>query len=39
MPLARPRKRLELVADAAFLKCRQRVLEFLYERHQYVEAA
>ncbi len=39
VPLARPRKRLELVADAAFLKCRQRVLEFLYERHQYVEAA
>jgi nitrate/nitrite transport system ATP-binding protein len=39
VPLMRPRKRLELVADAAFLKCRQRVLEFLYERHQYVEAA
>ncbi len=39
VPLARPRKRLELVADATFLKCRQRVLEFLYERHQFVEAA
>jgi nitrate/nitrite transport system ATP-binding protein len=39
VPLMRPRKRLELVADAAFLKSRQRVLEFLYERHQYVEAA
>jgi nitrate/nitrite transport system ATP-binding protein len=39
VPLLRPRKRLELVADASFLKCRQRVLEFLYERHQYVEAA
>ena len=39
VPLARPRKRLELVADASFLKCRQRVLEFLYERHQFVEAA
>jgi nitrate/nitrite transport system ATP-binding protein len=39
VPLMRPRKRLELVADASFLKCRQRVLEFLYERHQYVEAA
>jgi nitrate/nitrite transport system ATP-binding protein len=39
VPLTRPRKRLELVADASFLKCRQRVLEFLYERHQYVEAA
>ena len=39
VPLMRPRKRLELVADAAFLKCRQRVLEFLYERHHFVEAA
>jgi len=39
VPLARPRKRMELVADAAYLKARQRVLEFLYERHQYVEAA
>ena len=39
VPLPRPRKRLELVADATFLKCRQRVLEFLYERHRFVEAA
>jgi nitrate/nitrite transport system ATP-binding protein len=39
VPLARPRKRLELVANATFLKCRQRVLEFLYERHRFVEAA
>jgi nitrate/nitrite transport system ATP-binding protein len=39
VPLARPRQRLELVADANFLKCRQRVLEFLYERHRFVEAA
>jgi len=39
VPLARPRKRLELVADSTFLKCRQRVLEFLYERHRYIEAA
>jgi nitrate/nitrite transport system ATP-binding protein len=39
VPLVRPRKRLDLVADPAFLKCRQRVLEFLYERHQFVEAA
>ncbi len=39
MPMARPRKRLELVSDAAFLACRQRVLEFLYERHRFVEAA
>jgi len=39
VPLTRPRKRLDLVADVTFLKCRQRVLEFLYERHQFVEAA
>jgi nitrate/nitrite transport system ATP-binding protein len=39
VPLARPRRRLELVANATFLKCRQRVLEFLYERHRFVEAA
>jgi len=39
VPLARPRKRMELVADPAYLKCRQRVLAFLYERHQFVEAA
>jgi len=39
VPLARPRKRLELVADSTFLKCRQRVLGFLYERHRYIEAA
>ena len=39
VPLARPCKRLELVADATYLKSRQRVLEFLYERHSFVEAA
>jgi nitrate/nitrite transport system ATP-binding protein len=39
VPLARPRKRLELAANPAYLKCRQRVLEFLYERHRYIEAA
>jgi nitrate/nitrite transport system ATP-binding protein len=39
VPIARPRKRLELVTDATFLKSRQRVLEFLYERHRFVEAA
>src|SRR6266481_6627071 len=33
VPLARPRRRLELSANATYLKCRQRVLEFLYERH------
>ena len=37
--LPRPRKRLELSANASYLKCRQRVLEFLYERHHFVEAA
>jgi nitrate/nitrite transport system ATP-binding protein len=39
VPLARPRKRLELAANQTYLKCRQRVLEFLYERHRFVEAA
>jgi len=39
VPLARPRRRLELAANHAYLKCRQRVLEFLYERHRFVEAA
>src|SRR5712672_1688275 len=39
VPLARPRKRLELASSATYLKCRQRVLEFLYERHRFVEAA
>ena len=37
--LARPRKRLTLAGDAEYLKCRKRVLEFLYERHRFVEAA
>jgi nitrate/nitrite transport system ATP-binding protein len=39
VPLVRPRKRLELAANPTYLKCRQRVLEFLYERHHFVEAA
>jgi nitrate/nitrite transport system ATP-binding protein len=39
VPLPRPRKRLELATNPIYLKCRQRVLEFLYERHRYVEAA
>jgi nitrate/nitrite transport system ATP-binding protein len=39
VPLARPRRRLELAANQIYLKCRQRVLEFLYERHRFVEAA
>jgi nitrate/nitrite transport system ATP-binding protein len=39
VPLTRPRRRLELSANATYLKCRQRVLEFLHERHSFVEAA
>jgi nitrate/nitrite transport system ATP-binding protein len=39
VPLARPRKRLELAADRSYLKCREAVLKFLYERHRFVEAA
>jgi nitrate/nitrite transport system ATP-binding protein len=39
VPLARPRKRLELATNQIYLRCRQRVLEFLYERHRFVEAA
>jgi nitrate/nitrite transport system ATP-binding protein len=39
VPLARPRRRLELAVNSTYLKCRQRVLEFLYERHSFVEAA
>ena len=34
VPLARPRKRLDLVADPSYIRCRQRVLEFLYARHK-----
>lgn len=39
VPLPHPRKRLELAANPTYLKCRQRVLEFLYERQRFVEAA
>ncbi|MBN8938267.1 MAG: ABC transporter ATP-binding protein [Rhizobiales bacterium] len=37
--LPRPRKRLELVANPAYIKAREAVLKFLYERHKFVEAA
>lgn len=37
--LARPRKRLELVADRTYIAAREAVLKFLYERHRFVEAA
>jgi nitrate/nitrite transport system ATP-binding protein len=39
VPLPRPRKRLELATSPTYLKCRQRVLEFLYERHRFIDAA
>ena len=39
VPLARPRRRLEVASNPIYLKCRQRVLEFLYERHRFIEAA
>ncbi len=39
VPLARPRRRLEVASSPGYLKCRQRVLEFLYERHRFIEAA
>jgi nitrate/nitrite transport system ATP-binding protein len=37
--LPRPRDRVALSADPLYLECRRRVLQFLYERHHYVEAA
>jgi nitrate/nitrite transport system ATP-binding protein len=39
VPLVRPRKRLELVSDAAYMRCREAVLKFLYERTHFVDAA
>jgi nitrate/nitrite transport system ATP-binding protein len=38
IPLPRPRRRLELAANHTYQKCRQRVLEFLHERHRLVAA-
>jgi nitrate/nitrite transport system ATP-binding protein len=37
--LPRPRQRVELAKDAEYLRCREAVLRFLYERHRFVEAA
>jgi nitrate/nitrite transport system ATP-binding protein len=37
--LPRPRDRIALARDATYLACRQCVLQFLHERHRYVEAA
>jgi nitrate/nitrite transport system ATP-binding protein len=39
VPLARPRRRIELASDRTYLRCREAVLKFLYERHRFVEAA
>ncbi len=39
VPMARPRNRIELASDRTYLKCREAVLKFLYERHRFVEAA
>jgi nitrate/nitrite transport system ATP-binding protein len=39
VPLARPRRRLELADDPLYIKSRSAVLKFLYERHRLVEAA
>ncbi len=37
--LDRPRKRLDLASNTTYLKAREAVLKFLYERHRFVEAA
>jgi nitrate/nitrite transport system ATP-binding protein len=39
VPLERPRHRLDLAGDRTYLRCREAVLKFLYERHRFVEAA
>lgn len=39
VPLDRPRKRIELASNRTYLRCREAVLKFLYERHRFVEAA
>ncbi|MCR5855782.1 ABC transporter ATP-binding protein [Mesorhizobium sp. J428] len=39
VPLERPRNRIALASDRTYLKCREAVLKFLYERHRFVEAA
>ena len=39
VPLDRPRDRIALAGDRRYLKCREAVLKFLYERHRFVEAA
>jgi nitrate/nitrite transport system ATP-binding protein len=39
VPIERPRNRIGLASDRTYLKCREAVLKFLYERHRFVEAA
>jgi len=39
VPLGRPRDRIALASDRTYLRCREAVLKFLYERHRFVEAA
>ncbi|PZM16242.1 ABC transporter ATP-binding protein [Rhizobium tubonense] len=39
VPIPRPRHRIELASDRIYLKSREAVLKFLYERHRFVEAA
>jgi nitrate/nitrite transport system ATP-binding protein len=39
VPLARPRQRLDLIADPTYVACRAAVLEFLHKRHRFVDAA
>jgi nitrate/nitrite transport system ATP-binding protein len=39
VPIPRPRNRIALAADRTYLKSREAVLKFLYERHRFVEAA
>lgn len=38
VPLPRPRDRLEMAHEAAYLQCRERVLQFLYRKQTHVEA-
>ncbi|MBB3659142.1 nitrate/nitrite transport system ATP-binding protein [Rhizobium sp. BK650] len=37
--IPRPRNRIGLTSDRTYLKCREAVLKFLYERHRFIEAA
>ena len=39
VPLPRPRDRIALAASPDYLRAREGVLRFLYERHRFVEAA